>query len=135
MNDGADGETIMNIFEVQIMQRFGVALNWQRCGVCGKTTGAFDYSSKYSGVLCQEHWSMDPRRYHADPRAVYFIRMFNSINYDAINTINLKPETKKAIRQTLDQLYDEYIGLHLKSKKFIDQMSEWQDVLKPKEET
>lgn len=78
---------------------------------------------------------MDPRRYHADPRAVYFIRMFNSINYDAINTINLKPETKKAIRQTLDQLYDEYIGLHLKSKKFIDQMSEWQDVLKPKEET
>jgi DNA repair protein RecO (recombination protein O) len=31
-------------------------------------------------------------------------------------------------------LYEEYIGLHLKSKKFIDQMSEWQDVLKPKEE-
>lgn len=36
MNEGADGETIMNIYEVQIMQRFGISLNWQACGVCGK---------------------------------------------------------------------------------------------------
>jgi DNA repair protein RecO (recombination protein O) len=134
MNDGEDGETIMNIYEIQIMQRFGVSLNWQACGVCGKKTGAFDFSSKYNGILCQEHWDLDPHRYHADPRAIYFLRMFNSITYETINTISLKPETKKAIRQTLDQLYEEYIGLHLKSKKFIDQMSEWQDVLKPKEE-
>ncbi|MDT2612518.1 DNA repair protein RecO [Enterococcus dongliensis] len=134
MNDGADGETIMNIFEVQIMQRFGVSLNWQGCGVCGKKTGAFDFSSKYNGILCQEHWQLDHNRYHADPRAIYFLRLFNSVTYEAINTINLKPETKKTIRQTLDQLYEEYVGLHLKSKKFIDQMSEWQDVLKPKNE-
>ena len=36
--------------------------------------------------------------------------------------IQVKEETKKSIRETIDMLYDEYVGLHLKSKKFIDQM-------------
>lgn len=130
LNEGADGETILNIFEIQIMQRFGVALNWRHCGVCGKTTGSFDFSSKYNGILCQEHWGMDEHRYHADPRGIYFLRMFASLSYDKIGEINLKVETKEAIRKILDQLYEEYIGLHLKSKKFIDQMSSWQDLLK-----
>lgn len=133
LDAGADGETIMNIFEVQIMQRFGVSLNWQKCGVCGKTQGAFDFSSKYSGILCEAHWHLDPHRYHADARVIHFLRLFSAITYEKISSINLKPETKQQIRATLDQLYDEYIGLHLKSKKFIDQMSSWQDLLKPKD--
>lgn len=133
MDDGEDGETILNIFELQVMQRFGVSLNWQRCGVCGKTQGRFDFSSKYNGILCETHWHLDPHRYHADVRAIYFLRLFAAISYEKISSINLKPETKAAIRQTLDQLYEEYIGLHLKSKKFIDQMSSWQAVLKKPE--
>ncbi|EOH86554.1 DNA repair protein RecO [Enterococcus pallens] len=131
MDQGYDGETILNIFELQIMQRFGVALNWRACSICGKTTGAFDFSSKYSGILCQDHWHMDEHRYHADPRSIYFIRMFSTISYDKISSVNLKTETKQAIRKTIDQLYEEYVGLHLKSKRFIDQMGEWQNMLKP----
>ena len=130
MDQGDDAEIITNIFEVQLLQRFGIAPIWTHCVVCGKTQGKFDYSSKYGGVLCEEHWSMDHRRYHADPRAVYFVRMFSAISYDKITGINLKDETKATIRQLIDQLYEEYVGIHLKSKKFIDQMKSWEHVLK-----
>ncbi|MGM0237739.1 DNA repair protein RecO [Enterococcus sp. AZ103] len=130
LDEGYDGETILNIFEVQMMARFGVGLNWRACGVCGKTTGIFDFSSKYHGILCQQHFDHDLHRYHADPRGIYFLRMFANLSYDKIGEIKLKAETKKEIRRILDQLYDEYVGLHLKSKKFIDQMTEWEDVLK-----
>ena len=60
--------------------------------------------------------------------------MFAQISYEQIASIKLKPETKQAIRQVIDLLYDEYVGLHLKSKKFIDQMGQWQDILKPKDQ-
>ena len=60
--------------------------------------------------------------------------MFTQISYEQIASIKLKPETKQAIRQVIDLLYDEYVGLHLKSKKFIDQMGQWQDILKPKDQ-
>ncbi|KAF1305547.1 DNA repair protein RecO [Enterococcus saccharolyticus] len=131
MDQGNDGEVLTNIFEIQILQRFGITINWQKCAVCGQTQGKFDYSSAYNGVLCEHHWDMDPRRYHAEPIAIHFIRLFSQITYDKIQTIELKAETKKAIRQTIDALYEEYVGVHLKSKKFIDQMGTWENMLQP----
>ncbi|MFV0561375.1 MAG: DNA repair protein RecO [Enterococcus sp.] len=130
MDAGDDAEIITNIFEIQLLQRFGVAPIWTHCMICGETQGKFDYSSKYNGILCERHWQNDPHRYHADPRAIYFIRMFSAISYDQITGIHLKEETKQLIRQTVDQLYEEYVGLNLKSKKFIDQMNQWGSILK-----
>lgn len=130
LNEGKDAEIITNIFEIQLLNRFGVSPNWSHCSVCGETNGKFDYSSKYSGVLCEQHWLSDNHRYHADPKAIHFIRLFASISYDNVQNITLKTETKTLIRKTIDELYDEYVGIYLKSKKFIDQMKQWEDVLK-----
>ena len=57
---------------------------------------------------------MDERRYHADSRAIHFIRLFSQISYEQIASIKLKLETKAAIRRVIDLLYDEYVGIHLK---------------------
>lgn len=135
LEQGNDGEILTNIFEIQLLQRFGIAINWQKCAICGETHGKFDYSSTYSGVLCERHWEKDPHRYHADPVAIHFIRLFSQISYEHIQSIELKVETKSLIRQTIDALYDEYVGVHLKSKTFIDQMGKWETVLQPKKPT
>lgn len=134
IDQGKDAEVITNIFEVQILQRFGVQFDWTRCAICGETKGKFDFSSKYNGLLCEKHWQMDERRYHADPRAVYFLQVFHQIGYHQIDRIQISSEVKNAIRKLLDALYDEYVGIHLKSKSFIDQMKTWNQVLKPKED-
>lgn len=131
MNDGVNPEVITNIVEIQLLNRFGFEFNWRGCCECGETQGRFDFSSNYSGVLCERHWHLDERRYHADPKAIHFIRLFASISLDQIERINLKPETTLAIRQTIDLLYEEFTGIHLKSKKFIDQMKSWEGMLKP----
>ncbi|HCM90161.1 MAG TPA: DNA repair protein RecO [Vagococcus sp.] len=125
-----DPEIITNIFEVQILERFGVKINWDRCAICGKTEGRFDFSSSYSGLLCESHFHMDERRSHFEMNAIHFIRLFSRINYKQISTIKLKPETKLSIRKTLDELYDEYVGIQLKSKKFITTMKSWENMLK-----
>lgn len=129
INEEKDPEVITNIYEVQILQRFGVAINWQQCAVCGQTQGRFDYSSRYSGVLCEAHWSCDSRRYHADSKAVHFLRLFSAITFKQVQTIQMKEETKQEIRRLLDAIYDEYVGIHLKSKKFIQEMKQWQSLL------
>lgn len=130
LNEEKDPEIITNIFEIQILHRFGIWPMWGHCVVCGTTQGKFDYSSKYNGVLCQQHWTLDEHRYHADPVAIHFIRLFSTVSFTKIQELKLKPETKQAIRQTIDELYDEYVGIHLKSKKFIDEMKNWESTLK-----
>lgn len=130
LNEGKDPEIITNIFEIQIMQRFGVALNWEKCAICGCTQGKFDFSSKYHGVICEQHFHMDERRQHCDARALHFIRLFSNISYDRIQDIKVKEQTKGQIRLEIDRLYEEFVGIHLKSKSFIDKMKNWEQTLK-----
>lgn len=130
LNKKSDPEIITNIFEVQLLERFGVSLNWQSCAICGETHGKFDFSFAHHGILCERHWQMDERRSHFNPVGIHFIRIFSKITYKQINDINLQQETKDAIRFILDQLYDEYVGIFLKSKKFIDEMKSWENMLK-----
>lgn len=129
LDKGADPEIITNIFELQILQRFGVTPQLDHCAVCGDQKGPFDYSSKYGGLLCERHFDHDLHRHHADRRALHFARLFMNISYEQINSIQLKVETKQGLRQFIDQLYEEYVGLHLKSKRFIDQMQNWSQLL------
>lgn len=134
MDEEMDAEIIMNLFEVRFLRYFGVMPEFRGCVICGRTEGAFDYSSKHHGLLCPQHFYEDERRLHAHPRAIHFIRMFSAVSLEKVGNINVKEETKKEIRAVIDQLYDELVGLKLKSKRFIDHMHEWEGVLKKKEE-
>jgi len=133
INEGYDAEIITNIFEIQLLKRFGIDINFSHCSVCLSDIEPFDFSDKYHGMLCQKHWSMDDRRFHYSPRALHFIKLFNEISYEQIKSINLSDETKQQIRQVVDSIYEEYVGIHLKSKKFIDDMQNWKEMI-PKRE-
>ena len=130
LNKEVDPEIVTNIFEVQLLQRFGITINWKSCAICGNKQGKFDYSYANNGLLCEKHWHMDERRAHFNPRGLHFIRLFSQIKYDQLNTIDLQSETKDQIRIILDDLYQEYVGIFLKSKKFIDEMKSWENMLK-----
>lgn len=127
---GKDAEIIMNIFEVKFLRYFGVMPELRGCVICGVTEGAFDYSSQYHGLLCPKHFHEDERRLHASPRAIHFIRLFSVITFDRIQSVSVKDDTKADINRVIEQLYDELVGLKLKSKKFIDDMKNWQDLIK-----
>lgn len=131
IDEGLDAEVIMNIFEIRFLKHFGVMPELRGCVMCGITEGAFDYSSLHHGLLCPAHYYEDERRYHASPKAIHFIRLFSVISFDKINSISVKDETKQEIRAVIDQLYDELVGIRLKSRKFIDSMKEWENLLKP----
>ena len=125
-----DSEIIMNIFEMNILTYFGAQLKLEACAICGNRVGPFDYSSRFSGVLCQRHFHEDPHRLHIHPAAIHFCNIFQKIKPEQVNTVSIKEETKQAIRVLIDFFFDEYVGIKLKSKSYIDQMYEWEKSLK-----
>ncbi|WP_307976090.1 DNA repair protein RecO [uncultured Streptococcus sp.] len=134
MNQGLDYEILTNIFEVQILERFGVALNFHECVFCHRVGLPFDFSHQYSGLLCPDHYHQDEHRSHLDPNVPYLLDRFQSIRFDDLQTISVKADMKQKIRAFLDELYDDYVGVHLKSKKFIDDLGKWGDIMKPRSE-
>lgn len=130
IDEGYNPEVISNILEVKYLVVFGVSPNFSACSICGKTKGIFDYSDKYHGILCSEHFFKDPRRLHVDPKAVHLIRLYSVIQLKKIGDISIKKNTQIEIKRLIDHIYDQLVGLNLKSKKFIDNLYKWEDMLK-----
>lgn len=130
MEEGIDYEVLTNIFEVQLLNRFGVQLNFDDCVFCHRVGQAFDFSFRYSGLLCPNHYQEDQQRSHLDPNVPYLMARFQSLSIAELKTISLSQEMKQKLRQFIDQIYEDYVGIHLKSKKFIDDLQSWGDVMK-----
>lgn len=130
MEEGLDYEILTNIFEIQILERFGVSLNFHDCAFCHRVGLPFDFSHKYSGLLCPEHYVKDDHRSHLDPNVLYLVDRFQAIQFDDLKTISVKPEMKRKLRLFIDDIYDNYVGLRLKSKKFIDDLGIWGNIMK-----
>lgn len=130
IDEGYEPEVISNILEVKFLDFFGVSPNFRGCSVCGKTKGTFDYSDKYYGILCSEHFFEDTRRLHIIPKAVHLVRLYSVINLKTIGEISIKENTQEEIKRLIDHMYDQLVGLKLKSKKFIDDLYKWEDFMK-----
>jgi len=125
-----DKEIVTNIFEVQILNRFGISINFSDCQICHRSNLPMDFSYKYGGCLCPDHVNEDLRRLQLDPNVLYLLHQFQEIPLDQLEKIAIKPEMKKKLRLFIDGLYDEYVGIQLKSKKFLDSMDSWSDIMK-----
>lgn len=130
IDEGYNPEVISNILEVKFLHFFGVAPNFRGCSVCGKTEGVFDYSDKFHGILCSEHFFEDSRRLHIIPKAMHLVRLYSAINLETIGEISIKANTQEEIKKLIDHIYDQLVGLRLKSKKFIDDLYKWENFLK-----
>lgn len=130
INEGYAPEVISNIVEVKYLRVFGVSPNFMACGVCGKAEGVFDFSDKFHGIICSEHFFEDRRRLHVNPKAMHLIRLYSVLDLEKIGDVSIKPDTQSEIKRLIDHMYDQYVGLKLKSKKFIDNLHEWEDTLR-----
>ncbi|NVY95839.1 DNA repair protein RecO [Lactobacillus sp. DCY120] len=126
IDQGLDPEIITDIIAVQLLQPLGVAPQWQHCVLGPETTGKFDFSLVYSGILCQKHWSQDEHRLHLDPKTVTYLRLFSRLALDRVHSIKVTSATKVQLRQILDLIYRDHVGIYPRSKKFLDSMYKWQ---------
>lgn len=130
INRGLDEQIITNVIESQLLVQFGVAPTWDRCVVCGRDDLPLDFSEQYGGMLCANHWHLDEHRMFLDRRTVYYLRRLATLNLQQVYRIQIATPTKQRIQSVLDTIYDDSVGLNLKSKRFIRQMAHWEQNFK-----
>lgn len=124
MDKGYDASIIAAIFAVQMLSRFGIRPQFEHCTLCGETSSRipYDFCEQTGGIVCARHFETLPYRYHATPRAIYFLRQFQHVSFEWLDKINVTQETKDEIWQCIDQLYDSYVGVRVKSREYIKKM-------------
>ncbi|MFO1443424.1 DNA repair protein RecO [Bacillus sp. Bva_UNVM-123] len=125
INEGYDAEIIVNIFEMKMLNSLGLYPVLNQCTICKNTEGHFSFSIREGGLICHRCLEKDPYHLKITPATVKLLRLFYFLDLSRLGNISVKPETKAELKKVIATYYDEYSGLNLKTKKFLNQMEKW----------
>lgn len=116
INEGYDPLVICNILELKLLDYLGIKPIIDRCSVCGNTNDIVTISSYKGGYLCN-HCHGNEKIYNT--KTIKLIRMFYYVDISKINKTDISLNIKNEINEFIDDYYNRYTGLFLKSKDFL----------------
>lgn len=124
MNEDADPEILLRLFETKMLYVTGSAPVLHACVNCGSMEEPLQFSLSHAGVLCTSCVHLNKFPLPVGAQAVKIMRLFQQMNPARIGKTSVKPETKKQLRTLLEAYYEEYVGVYIKAKRFLNQMEE-----------
>lgn len=121
INEGFDPLVITNILELKYLEYLGVMPILDCCCVCGDKTSIATLSSSRGGFVCNKCKQNEKM---VDKKTIKLIRMLYYIDISKITNLDISLKLKTEINVFLDEYYERYTGLYLKSKKFLNELNE-----------
>lgn len=119
MNEEYDYEALTCIYELKLLDYLGIRPNVDGCSICGSSKNIITISTSDGGYICQNC-------YHSgkiySSKTIQLIRMFIYLDISQITKLDIKKETKKELNAFIKDYYDEYSGLYLKSRSFLNNL-------------
>ena len=120
INEGYDTRIITNILELKMLEHLGIKPEINRCVNCQKKTDIITISSYKGGYLCKDCLGSEEV---FNIKTLQIIKMFYCIDVSKIKKIDVSDDIKKEISLFIDDYYERYSGLYLKSKSFLEEFS------------
>lgn len=122
MEEGADPEVLARIFEIKMLEVAGISPDFEKCMCCGSKETPIAFSIRYAGFICARCSHKDEHAFPCSAQTVRLIKLFADMNLHRLGNISLKQQTKSELKQIIRAYYDEYSGVSLKSRRFLDQL-------------
>ncbi|MBM7701488.1 DNA repair protein RecO [Metabacillus iocasae] len=122
MNEGYDLDVLTYIYEMKMLNVLGLYPSLNECVFCQSKDGVFGFSIRDNGLICHRCTEKDPYHLRVSPGTIKLLRLFYYIDLQRLGSISVKEETKHQLKLIIDSYYEEYSGLFLKSKRFLNQM-------------
>lgn len=116
INEGLEPEIISIILELKLLEYLGIKPIIDRCVGCGSTRDLVTISSYKGGYLCKK---CVEREKVFNIKTLKLIRMFYYVDLNKITRIDVSSNIIRELSLFVDDYYDRYSGLYLKSKVFL----------------
>lgn len=120
IDEGFDPAVITNIIELKYLDYLGVMPIIDSCAVCGRTNNIATISVRKGGYLCNYCRNDETL---VDEKTIKLLRMYYYVDISKITKLDISQTVKNEIDKFLDEYYDDYTGLYLKSKKFLKDLN------------
>lgn len=133
INEQYDPEAIALFVEWKMLSVAGIHPVLHQCANCGATEGEFGFSFREIGFLCHRCFHMDRYMIRISPTQLKLIRTFYTVPINRVGNLTLKKTTKQFMKKLVRTIYDEQVGIRLKSRSFLDQLEATPELLPRKE--
>lgn len=122
LNNNVEADVLLYIYELRMLRIAGISPEVNCCVNCKATEGEFSFSIEEGGFLCHRCVHIDPYYIKMSPATARIIRLLYYVDIHRLGKISLKDETKEELKKIISTYFEKYSGIHLKSKKFLDQL-------------
>ncbi len=116
IEDGLNPIALTNILELKLLNYLGVSPNIDSCTHCGNTKDIVTLSSDVGGYICRNCYNNEPL---VSEKTIKMIRLYYYVDIKNITKLDVSDEVTKEINRFIDDYYDRFTGLYIKSKEFI----------------
>ncbi len=118
IEDKFNPEVITNILELKYLDFLGVNFNTDNCIVCG-SKNILTVSLDKGGFICSKCRTNERI---LDEKALKMLRMYYFVDIGKISKLDISEKVVKEISSFLEEYYDHYTGIYMKSKKFLNEV-------------
>lgn len=116
IEEGMDPMMITCILEMKYLKYLGVMPSVDACVLCGNTKNIATLSTRSGGYVCKDCLTIEKM---VSSKTIQLIRLFYYVDISKISKLDIGNKEKMEISQFLDDYYDSYTGLYLKSRNFL----------------
>ena len=121
IEEGLNPIALTDILELKLLDYLGVSPNIDSCSHCGSTKDIVTLSSDSGGYICSNCYNNEPL---VSEKTIKMIRMYYYVDIKNITKLDVSEEVTNEINTFLDDYYDRYTGLYMKSKNFIKKVNQ-----------
>lgn len=120
INEGFNPLVITNILELKCLEYLGVMPNLDGCALCGDKKNIITIDASRGGYVCSNCYTNEQM---VSEKTVKLLRMYYYVDISKITKLDVKDSVENDINTFLEDYYDRYTGIYLKSKQFIKQLN------------
>ena len=117
INAGLNPKILCNIFELKVLDYLGVGINFNSCAKCGTSKNIITINPDEGGYICKNCYTNE-KCY--DEKTLKMLRMYYLVELSSISDLKISDEVINNINNFINIYYERYTGLYLKSKKFLE---------------
>ena len=120
IEDNLNPVALTNILELKYLNYLGVTPSLDACTYCGSDKQIVTISSDAGGFICRDCYKNELL---VSDKTIKMIRMYYYVDIKNIQKLDVSNEITNEITRFLDDYYERFTGLYLKSKSFLKKIN------------
>ena len=120
LEEGLNPLALTNILELKLLDYLGVSPSIDNCAHCGSNKDIITLSSGIGGYVCRNCYNNEAL---VSDKTIKMIRMYYYVDIKNITKLDVSSEVSNEINIFLDDYYDRYTGIYIRSKDFLKKIN------------